>query len=68
MATIRTGNFRRRRGMRLEIARQVRARLVTRKARQAVGAALTGTVVLIHGARPSDGLSRAIRTARTRLA
>lgn len=68
MATIRTGNLRRRRDMRRKIARQVRARLVVRKVREAVRTALTGTVVMIHGARPGDDLSRAFRTARTRLA
>ena len=68
MATIRTGNRRRQRSMRREIVRQVRARLVTRKARQAVRTALSGTLVVIHGARPGDDLSRAFRTARARLA
>lgn len=68
MATIRTGNRRRQRGMRREIARQVRARLVNRRVREAVRTALSGTVAIIHGARPGDDLSRAFRTARARLA
>lgn len=68
MATIRTGNRRRQRKLRREIARQIRARLVARKVREAVRTALSGTVVVIHGARPGDDLSRAFRTARARLA